>query len=42
MLNPRGIIFHLDVGDRMRAAFIPDQKAVALGVVAAIFGFWVH
>jgi hypothetical protein len=42
MLHAGGVVLHLDIGNRVRPAFVADQKAVALGVVAAFLGLGVH
>ncbi len=42
MLHTGRGIFHLDIGHGMGAAFVADQQAVALRIVAAVLGARVH
>ena len=42
MLNTARVVLDLDVRHRVRPAFVADQQAVTLGIVAAVFGLWVH
>jgi hypothetical protein len=42
VLHAGRVVLDLDVGHRVRPAFVADQQAVALGVVAAVLGLGVH
>ena len=42
MFNPARIILNLDIGHGVGATIATNQQTVALGIVAAVFGFGVH
>ena len=42
MLEGRGVVLDLDVGEGVRAALVADQHRVALGVVTRTFRFRKH
>ena len=42
MFDAAAVVLDLDIGNRVRPAFRPDQQTVTLGVVAAVLGLGVH